>query len=55
MKYAGKELLLIRYLDVASTFTYLKSAIQEIDESAFIVVSDCYEVLGGTKKKKLSI
>lgn len=31
----------------------LKSAIQEIDPNAFIVVSDCYEVLGGTKRKKL--
>ena len=31
----------------------LKSAIKEIDPGAFIVVSDCYEVLGGTKKKSL--
>ena len=31
----------------------LKSAIQEIDPNAFIVVSDCYEVLGGTKRKKM--
>ncbi len=31
----------------------LKSAIKEIDPSAFIVVSDCYEVLGGTKRKTL--
>src|SRR5574344_193382 len=28
-------------------YTFLKSAIQEIDADAFIVVSDCYEVLGG--------
>ena len=36
-------------------YTFLKSAIQEIDADAFIVVSDCYEVLGGTKRKKLSL
>lgn len=34
-------------------YLLLKSAIQEIDPDAFIVVSDCYEVLGGTKRKKL--
>ncbi len=35
-------------------YSFLKSAIQEIDPDAFIVVSDCYEVLGGTKRKNLS-
>ena len=35
-------------------YSLLKSAIKEIDPDAFIVVSDCYEVLGGTKRKKLS-
>jgi len=35
-------------------YTSLKSAIKEIDPDAFIVVSDCYEVLGGTERKKLS-
>lgn len=34
-------------------YSLLKSAIKEIDPDAFIVVSDCYEVLGGTKRKKL--
>lgn len=34
-------------------YGFLKSAIQEIDPNAFIVVSDCYEVLGGTKRKKM--
>ena len=33
-------------------YTLLKSAIKEVDPDAFIVVSDCYEVLGGTEKKK---
>ncbi len=35
-------------------YSLLKSAIKEIDNDAFIVVSDCYEVLGGTGRKKLS-
>lgn len=35
-------------------YTLLKSAIKEIDPDAFIVVSDCYEVLGGTKRTRLS-
>ena len=34
-------------------YTLLRSAIKEIDPDAFIVVSDCYEVLGGTERKKL--
>ncbi len=34
-------------------YSLLKSAIKEIDKDAFIVVSDCYEVLGGTGRKKL--
>ncbi len=34
-------------------YTLLKSAITEIDPDAFIVVSDCYEVLGGTKRSRL--
>lgn len=36
-------------------YTYLKSAIKDIDKDAFIIVTDCYEVLGGTKRKKLTI
>ena len=36
-------------------YSLLKSAIKEIDEDAFIVVSDCYEVLGGTKKSAISL
>lgn len=37
---------------IVSTKDYfsLKEAIQEIDPDAFIVVSDCYEVYGGTKR-----
>ncbi len=34
-------------------YSLLKTAIREIDPDSFIVVSDCYEVLGGTKRKKL--
>ncbi len=36
-------------------YSLLKSAVKEIDPDAFIVVSDCYEVLGGTKKKRLNL
>lgn len=36
-------------------YSFLKSAIREIDSNAFIVVSDCYEVYGGTKRKKMSL
>ncbi len=31
----------------------LKLAILEIDEEAFIIVNDCYETCGGTKRKKV--
>ncbi len=31
----------------------VKLAIQEIDANVFIIVSDCYEVYGGTKRKKI--
>ena len=34
-------------------YTLLRSAVKEIDPDAFIVVSDCYEVLGGKRRKKL--
>lgn len=36
-------------------YTLLKSAVKEIDNDAFIVISDCYEVLGGTKKSTISL
>ncbi len=36
-------------------YSLLKSAIKEIDSDAFIVVSDCYEVLGGTKKSSIPL
>ena len=36
-------------------YSLLRSAIKEIDPDAFIVVSDCYEVLGGTKRKLLAL
>ena len=35
-------------------YTLLKNAIKEVDPDAFIVVSDCYEVLGGTENKRLA-
>ena len=36
-------------------YTLLKDAIHEIDPDAFIVVSDCYEVLGGKQNKLIKI
>ena len=36
-------------------YSMLKAAIKEVDPDAFIVVSDCYEVLGGTKRKLLDL
>lgn len=35
-------------------YSVLKSAIEIIDPSAFIIVCDCYEVFGGTKKSKIN-
>lgn len=32
-------------------YNLLKSAVMEIDPEAFIVISDCYEAVGGTKKR----
>lgn len=42
---------------IVSTSNYyaLKEAILEIDPNAFIIVNDCYEVHGGTKKKRVSL
>ncbi len=34
-------------------YALLKSAVREIDPDAFIIVNDCYEVLGGTKELAL--
>lgn len=53
--FSGKKKTILMCVVPTEKYTYLKSAIQEIDENAFIVVSDCYEVLGGTKKKSLQI
>lgn len=46
----GKALMCVVPTD---KYSLLKTAIQEIDPNAFIVVNDCYEVLGGTERKKL--
>ena len=45
------------HMNVVTTDKYLvlENAIKEIDPDAFIVVSDCYEVLGGTKRSRLSL
>ena len=39
-----------RYEGVVSPAYQIFYAIKEIDDEAFIVISECYDVLGGTKK-----
>ncbi len=51
--YSHKRKKMLMCVVPTDKYGVLKSAIQEIDPNAFIVVSDCYEVLGGTKRKKL--
>lgn len=53
--YSGSKKEMLMCVVPTEKYTYLKSAIKEIDGDAFIIVSDCYEVLGGTKRKKLTI
>ncbi len=52
--YSHKRRKMLMCVVSTEKYTLLKNAIHEIDSDAFIVVSDCYEVLGGTKRKKLS-
>ena len=52
--YSHKKKKMLMCVVPTERYSLLKSAIQEVDEDAFIVVSDCYEVLGGTERKKLS-
>ena len=51
--YTNKRQKVLMCVVPTEKYSFLKSAIKEIDDSAFIVVSDCYEVLGGTKKEKI--
>ena len=51
--YTNKRQKVLMCVVPTEKYSFLKSAIKEIDESAFIVVSDCYEVLGGTKKERI--
>lgn len=52
--YSNKRKKLIMCVVPSEKYMFLQSALKEIDPDAFIVVSDCYEVVGGTKRKKLS-
>lgn len=52
--FSNKKKQMLMCVVPTEKYSYLKSAIQEMDPNAFIVVSDCYEVFGGTKRKKLS-
>ena len=51
--YTNKKKKMLMCVVPTEKYSLLKSAIKEIDPEAFIVVSDCYEVLGGTKRKKV--
>lgn len=51
--YTNKKQKVLMCVVPTEKYSFLKSAIKEIDKDAFIVVSDCYEVLGGTKKEKI--
>lgn len=51
--YSNKKKMMLMCVVPTEKYSLLKNAINEIDPDAFIVVSDCYEVLGGTKRKKL--
>ena len=53
--YSHKRKKMLMCVVPTEKYTLLKDAIHEIDPDAFIVVSDCYEVLGGTKKEKIAI
>ncbi|MEG2457428.1 MAG: YitT family protein [Bacilli bacterium] len=50
--YTKNKTELIMCIVPTEKYIGLKDAINEIDSNAFIIVSDCYEVLGGTKRKK---
>lgn len=50
--YSHKKKKMLMCVVPTEKYSLLKSAIEEIDAHAFIVVSDCYEVYGGTKLKK---
>ena len=51
--YSHKRKKMIMCVVPSERYTLLRSAVKEIDPEAFIVVSDCYEVLGGKRRKKL--
>ncbi len=53
--YTNKKTRVLMCVVPSEKYLLLKSAIEEIDPKAFIVVSDCYEVFGGTKKKILPL
>ena len=51
--YSHKRKKMLMCVVPSERYTLLRSAIKEIDPDAFIVVCDCYEVLGGKRRKKL--
>ncbi len=53
--YTNKRKKILMCVVPTEKYTLLKNAIKEVDPDAFIVVSDCYEVLGGTERKTINI
>ena len=51
--FSHKKRRLLMCIVPTERYSLLKSAVKEIDPDAFIVVNDCYEVLGGTKRQVL--
>ena len=52
--FSNKKMRMLMCVVPTDKYTLLKNAIKEVDPDAFIVVSDCYEVLGGTESKRLT-
>ena len=50
--YTNKNHDIIMCIVGTDSYYKVKEDIKEIDPYAFIIISDCYEVFGGTKKKK---
>lgn len=48
--YSSKKQTLLMSTISTKKYIELKNKIKEIDDEAFIVISECYDVLGGTKK-----
>lgn len=53
--YLHKKNITLMCVVPTEKYSLLKSAIKEIDPDAFIIVNDCYETIGGTKRKLIEL